>query len=118
VDSSDATDPKVSQVIKSCSSFVPASADLKKTNDAYLSSNKSSPQHIFSGLRARALLDSSSGTQNAKDLNPVADLPSLTLTDATEALELFKTWKSDKQVVQGFKDAMAKRFPEATVFKA
>jgi hypothetical protein len=118
VDATEATDPKVSAVIKSSSSFVPASADLKKTNDSFLSSNKSSVQHIFSGLRARTLLDPSSGTQNAKDLSAITNLPSLTLQNATEALDIFKTWKADKTIVKAYREAVHKRFPEATVFKA
>ena len=118
MDSSAPSDPKVKQVLEASTSIIPASSGLKDTNAAFIKQHASSPPHLFSGLRARAFLDASSKPQNEKDLLAVADAPALTLQDVSEALALLKSWKSSEEMVSGFKSAVRKRWPDATLVKA
>ena len=114
VDASEVTDPKVTEVLESCSTIIPASSDLKDANETFLKKHKASPAHVFSAVRTRALLDSSSKSQNEKDLAAILGSPNVSLEDTDEALALFKEWKSADAVVSAFKKELAQKFPDAS----
>ena len=112
-------DPKMAQVLKSCSSgIIPPSLDLLSWNDTYLSNRKDSIPHIQAALRVRQLLDPKSKAKNEIDLVRSLDLPAIDIKEAEGGLDLLKEWKSDSDVREKYLAAASKRWPQATVFKA
>lgn len=111
-------DPKMGQVLKSCSSnIVPPSSDLSSWNDSYLSKHKDSALHILAALRVRQLLDPTSSAKNEIDLLRSLDLPSINIKEAEGGLDLLKEWNSKSDIKEKYLAAASKRWPQATVFK-
>jgi hypothetical protein len=117
VDSADISDPKVKAVLQSCSDFIPKSASLKDYNKSYLDKHKSQPQHFLSTLRASQVLDPSSGPQSQKEVKKILEFKDTSLSDVSDAIELLQNLKSHEDVVEGFKAAARKNWPEATAFQ-
>jgi hypothetical protein len=116
VDTAEITDDKVKKVLESTTSFVPPSNTLTKYNDTFIEKNKSTPQHLLSGLRARQSLSSSTAAQNQKDVFNILGLKSVEITDASDTIELLREWKADEDKINDFRNKAHKKWPDATVF--
>jgi tetratricopeptide (TPR) repeat protein len=103
--------PKVLEVLKAEFKTIEESTDLNKYNDEYEAANKDSAPHVISAIKARKLL----GQDKAKSeeaLIQVLDHTGIEFTDAVEALETLKQWKSSQ--VEAFKKAALAKWPEVT----
>ena len=107
---------KSAEVIKSEFTLLPASVKLSQYNDEYRSRNKDCARRTVSALKVRKLLAPDSAGQCGKDIVAVLKLPTITLEEATEALELLSSWKSSE--VEGFRKEAAAIWPKASVFEA
>ncbi|TKA75209.1 hypothetical protein B0A49_02407 [Cryomyces minteri] len=110
--------PKVSEVINSTFTLLPASTSLIAHNDAYLSKHAHSASAVQAGLRVRKLLDAATQPQNEKDLIATLELSGATLEEAKAGLALLGDWSSAQEVKKAYLEAAGKRWPEATAFKA
>jgi N-alpha-acetyltransferase 15/16, NatA auxiliary subunit len=108
--------PKSAEVIKSEFTLLPASADLSKYNDEYLSKNKGCARCTMSALRVRKLLSPDSTSSCEKDVTPILNLPDITFEEAQEAMELLSSWRSSE--VEIFKSSAAAKWPKASIFAA
>ena len=105
---------KSAEVIKSEFKLLPASSNLTQYNDEYLSRHKDCARRTISALKARKLLAPSSATQIEKDVVGVLKLPTITLEEAVEGLELLSLWKSNE--VGAFRKEAAAKWPKAVAF--
>jgi hypothetical protein len=105
---------KTSEVIKSEFILLPASVKLSQYNDEYLSRNKDCARRTVSALKVRKVLAPDSVGQCGRDIVAVLKLPSITLEEATEALELLSSWKSSE--VEGFRKEAAAKWPKSIRF--
>ncbi|KAK5012503.1 hypothetical protein LTR60_004347 [Cryomyces antarcticus] len=110
--------PKVSEVINSTFTLLPASTSLTAHNDAYLSKHAHSASAVQAGLRVRKLLDAATQPQNEKDLIATLELSGATLGEAKAGLALLDEWSSAQEAKKAYLEAAGKRWPEATAFKA
>lgn len=117
VDSADISDPKVSSVLKSCGDFIPSASSLEGFNNTYYNTHKSSPQHLLGALGARQTLDSSSKSQSEKDIRAILEIKQANLEDVQDAVDLLREWKSDEGVINDFREAAKKTWPDATIFQ-
>jgi hypothetical protein len=107
---------KSAEVIKSEFTLLPASVNLTQYNDEYLSGNKDCARRTVSALKVRKLLAPDSAGQCGKDVVGVLKFPSITLEEATEALDLLRSWKSSE--VEDFRKAAAAKWPKTSIFEA
>lgn len=106
--------PQTAEVIKSEFTLLPASANLSQYNDEYLSKHKECARRTLSALRVRQLLSPDSAASCKKDAADVIKLPSITMEEAQEALDLLRSWKSSD--IDSFRAQAASKWPKATVF--
>jgi hypothetical protein len=111
VNSNPSSNPKVAEVVKTCTSIVPASSDLKDFNESYLRKHKSSAAHVLGAVRGRRLLDGSSTGQNEQDVAAMLDCPGVSIKEAEDGLRLLKEWKSAESVIAGFESRLKKKWP-------
>lgn len=104
------------EIIKSEFALLPSSTNPAKYNDEYLAKHKDSALSTLSAIRVRKLLSPDSALSCEKDVAAVIELPSVTLKEAEEALELLSSWKSTE--VESFQSSAAAKWPKATVFSA
>jgi N-alpha-acetyltransferase 15/16, NatA auxiliary subunit len=106
--------PQTAQIIKSEFTLLPASTSLSQYNDDYLSRNKDCARRTLSALKARKLLSPQSAVSCKKDAVDVIKLPSITMEEAKEALELLRSWNSSD--IDSFRSQAAAKWPRATAF--
>jgi hypothetical protein len=107
---------KVKDVIASTSDIVPKAASLKEENEAFYKKHQSSFVHVVGYLRSRQILDSSTKAQNEKQLIGAVHGSKFPLEAALASLATLKEWGSSEAVVEEFKAAVRKEWPEATSF--
>ena len=112
----DAVSSKSFEIIKSEFKILPDSLPLSQYNDQYLAKHKDSPQGVLSAIRVRKLLSPESAATCERDVAAVIKLPSVTLEEAREALELLSLWQSGEAGL--CKSSAAAKWPKATVFSA
>jgi hypothetical protein len=112
----DALAPKSGEVIKLEFNLVPSSMDLSTFNDKYLKKHKDCARRSISALATRKLLNPGSSSTCEKDIVAVINLPSISIQEATEALELLTSWKSSE--VEALRSRAATKWPKATIFAA
>jgi peptide alpha-N-acetyltransferase len=110
-------DAKVSEVLKSSFTIAPADADLKSYNEQWLQKHSESPAHLQSAYSVRYILDNSTKSQNEADLKKVLELPSTTLEQATAGLTYLDSWNSDEKTKDAYREAAAKKWPQAIAFQ-
>jgi peptide alpha-N-acetyltransferase len=88
---------------------------LSQYNDEYLSKNKDYVRRTLSALKVRKLLAPEAATKCEKDIVGVFKLPTISLDEAKEGLELLSSWKSSE--VETFRKAAAAKWPKASVFE-
>jgi hypothetical protein len=108
--------PQTAEVIKSEFTLLPGSTSLPDYNSSFLSKNKISPRHVYAGLRVKHLLPSHDQSKNETEIFSTLDSTSIRLEEATEGLDLLKSWKSSK--VDDYKTKAAAKWPEATIFQS
>jgi len=116
----DSLPPPVAEAIKQDFTSPPANANiaaLKAFNDDFLKSHSESPTHMQRGYNVRFHLDPSSKTQNEKDLQNLLNLDGVTLEQALEGTALLQEWKSDTKTLDAYRDAAAKKWPQAAIFQ-
>ncbi|KAL9607375.1 MAG: hypothetical protein Q9167_007707 [Letrouitia subvulpina] len=109
---------KTSEVLETeLSQLVAKDADLSSLNNAYLTKNGESAQHVQAALRVRQMLDPSTKEENHKDLIRTLALESSSLEIAIQGLIYLR----EDDVQPKFQDEYAavahKRWPEATAFQ-
>ncbi|KAF2120792.1 NMDA receptor-regulated protein 1-domain-containing protein, partial [Lophiotrema nucula] len=109
--------PKLSEVLKSSFNIIPADADLKKYNSDWQSKHAQSPTHLQSAYYVRYLLDDTTKSTVESDLQKLLDSSSIELEDATTGLSILDSLKSDQKTKDAYRQAAAKKWPEATVFQ-
>ncbi|KAF2264469.1 N-alpha-acetyltransferas-like protein 15 [Lojkania enalia] len=109
--------PKVSQVFKQVFDMFKSGTDLKAANSTWLEKNPQSPPHLLSAYHVRFLLDDSIKATNESDIQKLLDLPSITIEQAAAAFDYLNEWKSSEKVKNEYREAAAKKWPEATVFQ-
>jgi hypothetical protein len=108
--------PQTAEVIKSEFSLLPASVSLSQYNDEYLSKHKNCARRTLSALRVRKLLSPDSAASCKKDAADVIKLPSITMEEAQETLDLLRSWNSSD--IDSFRAQAAAKWPKATVFSS
>jgi peptide alpha-N-acetyltransferase len=108
--------PQTAEIIKSEFTLLPASTSLSQYNDEYLSKHKDSARHTLSASRVHKLLSPDSAARYEKDAANVIKLPSITMDEAKEALDLLRSWNSSE--ADGFRTSAAAKWPNATAFAA
>ena len=78
--------------------------------------NNESAAHVQACLRVRQALDPKTSDDNQKDVIRTLALPSVSLEDAIQGLELLNEWKAQSQYRQDYIAAAHERWPEATAF--
>ena len=103
---------KVQEVLKAEFTAVSSSADLKKLNQTFRTSNSQSAPHKLAALRVDKLLgaDKTECQRGAMDILKQGDV---TLDDAGSVLGALKEWGVD---VTDFKSVARDRWPDATAF--
>lgn len=110
----------VAEAIKEDFTSPPANADvaaLKAFNDDFLKKNSESAAHLQRGYNVRLHLDPNTKSQNEKDLQKTLSLRGVTLEQAVEGDKLLKEWKSDDKTVDAYREAAAKKWPQAAMFR-
>ena len=107
---------QIQSIITSEFTLIPESVSLPKYNEDFLAKHKDSATHTLSVLRVWRLLSPESSSQCEKAAVSTLELPSITMEEAKEALELLKSWRSDQ--VESFRSKAASKWMEATVFKS
>lgn len=102
---------EVQQVLKEGFKSIEESVDLKKYNAEFQARHKSNPSHVLAAIRAKRNLGEDP-RQCDKEITGILDIPSVSFTDAIEALETLKRWKSPE--VGAFKAAALSKWPEVT----
>ncbi|CAM1507409.1 Fc.00g070500.m01.CDS01 [Cosmosporella sp. VM-42] len=105
-------DAKVLEVIKAEFDVVGPTTDLGKYNDDFLAANKDSPQHVLSAIKAKKIIGQDKAAKYEEEVLGLLNLPSVTFSDAIEALDTLKQWKSAQ--VDAFKKAAQAKWPEVT----
>lgn len=108
--------PMSAQVVKSEFTLLPTSVDLPKHNDEYLAKHKDCARQTLSALKVRKLLKPDSVSAVEKDVAAVVNLPTITMEEAIEALELLTLWKSSE--VDRYRIKAGAKWPKATIFAA
>ncbi|KAK7429283.1 hypothetical protein QQZ08_004093 [Neonectria magnoliae] len=103
--------PKVLEVLKAEFKIIEPSTDLVKYNDEFQAVNKDSARHVLSAIRTKRLLGQDKA-QSEEALVNALDIPGIEFTDAIEALETLKSWKSSQ--VETFKTAAQGKWPGVT----
>jgi len=106
--------PKILDLIKEEFVLFPKDTSLEAFNERYASEHKGAAREIIAVLRVRQLL--SPGDKNAKDLVSILELPSTTLEEGREGLELLREWGSGE--VDRYADKATKKWPKASGFKS
>jgi peptide alpha-N-acetyltransferase len=70
-----------------------------------------------SAYNVQVFLDNTSKAQCEEELKMLLDAPSMTTQQALKGLDYLDQWESDEKVRDAYRDAAAKRWPEATVFQ-
>jgi hypothetical protein len=110
----------VAEAIKQDFTTPPANADLaalKTFNDDFLKRHSDSPAHLQRGYNVRFHLDPNSKSQDEKDLQKLLSLDSVTLQQAIAGSALLEEWKSDGSAIDAYREAAAKKWPQATTFQ-
>ncbi len=94
--------------------LLPPTTSLVKFNDEYLAANKDCAQRIMSCLQIRKLLSADKAEACEKDVAALLKLPTITMTEAKEALDLLESWKSKE--TKSFREGAEKKWPKATIF--
>lgn len=111
--------PKTSETLeKEFTPLIPENADLLKMNSDFLAENNESAAHVQASLRIRQVLDPKTSDENQKDVIRTLALPSVSLADAVQGLELLKTWGAQSQFREDYVAAAHERWPEAMAFMA
>lgn len=108
--------PKTAEIIKSEFKLLPASTNLTLYNDEYLARHADCARRTVSALKIRRLLSPDKATSCQEDTANVINLPSITMEEAKETLELLRSWNSS--VIDSFRSKAAAKWPRATVFTA
>jgi peptide alpha-N-acetyltransferase len=108
--------PQSAQIIKSEFTLLPALINLSQYNDEYLARHKGCARRTLSALKIRKLLSPDSAASCQKDAVDVIKLPSITMEEAKETLELLRSWNSND--IDSFRSQAAAKWPRATVFTA
>ena len=103
--------PKAVEVLKEGFKSIDSSTDLKKYNDEFQAKNKNSPAHVLAAIRTKKMLGED-GKKCDKEVTGLLDIPSVTFTDAIDALETLKCWWSAE--VEAFRKAALTKWPEVT----
>ena len=106
--------PQAAEIIKSEFTLLPASKSLLQYNEDYLSRNKDCARRTLSALKVRKLLSPQSAVSCKKDAVDVIKLPSITIEEAKEALELLRSWNSSD--IDSIRSQAAAKWPRATAF--
>ena len=105
------------EVLKSSFTIIPAHADPKSYNDKWLQKHSESPSHLQSAYNVRYILDNSTKSQNEADLKKVLELPSTTPEQAAAGLTYLNEWNSDDKTKEAYREAAAKKWPQAIAFQ-
>ena len=105
---------KPAEVIKTEFTLFPELITPLAFNEEFLSKQNDSARHIFAALRVRQLLPSHEESKSESEILRSLGLPSITLTEAIEGLELLSSWKSSTESYVSKANSL---WPEATVFK-
>ena len=109
--------PKASEALEAeLSSLIPRDADLLKFNSDFLARNNERAAHVQASLRVRQLLDPETADDNQKDVIRTLALPSISLEDSINGLELLKAWNAQARYREDYITAAHERWPEATAF--
>lgn len=103
--------PKVLEVLKEEFKNIHPSTDLKKYNDEFQAKHKISPGYVLAAIRAKRILGEDR-KQCDNEVIGLLDTPSIGFTDAIEALETLKRWRSPE--VEAFKKAALSKWPDVT----
>lgn len=103
--------PQVAEVLKAEFTAIEPSTDLNKYNDDFLAANKDSPRHVLSAIKTKKLLGQDKAKSEEELLN-VLEIPGVDFTDAIEALETLKSWRSAQ--LEPFKKAAQAKFADVT----
>lgn len=113
ISASSSLKPKIAEVIMLEFTLFPDSTTLSQFNDDFLLKHKDSASHIIAGARVQHSLRPGDQTENT-DLQNILNLPTTTLEQAIEGLELLSSWKSPK--VETYRLYAKSKWPEATAF--
>ncbi|KAL8736156.1 MAG: hypothetical protein Q9166_000311 [cf. Caloplaca sp. 2 TL-2023] len=109
--------PKISEVLDAeLSSLISSDADLLKLNTDFLTKHSDSAAHVQASLCARQLLDPKTADENQKDVIRTLAVPSVSLEDAIQGLDLLKDWKAELRYRNDYVAAAHERWPDATAF--
>jgi N-alpha-acetyltransferase 15/16, NatA auxiliary subunit len=108
---------KVSEVLKSSFTLIPANADLNAYNSEWQQKHSQSVPHLLSAYNVRHILDKSTQGQNEADVKQLLKVDSITIEQADAGLKLLEEWKSDEKTRDAYREAAAAKFYEATVFQ-
>jgi hypothetical protein len=106
--------PKTKEVILSEFNLIPSSTTPTQFNDDYLSKHKDCARKTVAALKVRKLLSPDSASTCEKDIAAVLKLPTVTVSEAGEALKLLRSWHSKE--ADSFKSGAAQKWPKATIF--
>ncbi|KAK4507711.1 hypothetical protein PRZ48_001446 [Zasmidium cellare] len=93
---------------------------LEECNEEYLESHKTSAPHIQSVVKFRHVLKpgaEDTKSKGVKDLLATLELPSTSLADAQEGVQVLEEIQAGAEAKQSYVEKAHKRFPEATAFK-
>lgn len=106
--------PKSFEVIKSDFTLLPSGKSFTQFNDEYLAKSKDHVRGTLAGLQMRKSLSPESSPSCEKDILGLLDVPHITLREATEALEVLKSWNSSQ--AESFRSKAATIWPKAVAF--
>lgn len=109
--SSDALPAKVKEVIDS--EFKAPATNLAEFNETFYESNKSSPPHVLSAIKAKKTLGQDVAKLE-KEVHGLLQQEGVTFELAGEALKVLKSWRSKE--TEEFKAAAHVKWPEVTLF--
>ncbi|EON97666.1 putative nmda receptor-regulated protein 1 protein [Phaeoacremonium minimum UCRPA7] len=105
--------PKVAEVLKADFTTISESTDLKHFNQQFRTKHKDSPSHVLSAILVEEKLGGDKG-KLAKELVDLVSLDSITLEEASDALQVLQSWRSNE--TEAFKKAATAKWPEAAAF--
>ncbi|KAF2869769.1 NMDA receptor-regulated protein 1 [Massariosphaeria phaeospora] len=98
----------------------PGNADLTAHNEAFFRNFSTSPAHLQAGFYARYLLDPTDKTKAACEAELTklltADLD-ISIEQAVAGAAYLDRWNSDDKTKEAYREAAARKWPEATVFQ-
>ncbi|KAF2189796.1 TPR-like protein [Zopfia rhizophila CBS 207.26] len=109
--------PKVSEVLKSAFTFIPFGADLLAYNNDFKRRHPKSPSHLQASYNAQYFLDKETKESNEKALQQLLELPSITMAQANAGFATLDAWGSAQRTKDSYREAAAKKWPEATIFQ-